>query len=151
MSGSGISWAICKSAPCSRQITMPAPHHSVFYRPDALHAAQPTVSKHWSHLCKNAEIQIHMSIFSLQSVSDHAIFSVGLLTAKNAHTSLKGEVSISSHLRQFSTWWCYLHLLQSASMIYTAPAAVNRYDILPPTGHTHTFNGPLSGTTQVSQ
>ena len=30
MSGSGISWAICKSAPCSRQTTMPAPHHSVF-------------------------------------------------------------------------------------------------------------------------
>ena len=30
MSGSGISWAICKSAPCSRQITTPAPHHSVF-------------------------------------------------------------------------------------------------------------------------
>ena len=29
-SGSGISWAICKSAPCSRQITKPAPHHSVF-------------------------------------------------------------------------------------------------------------------------
>ena len=35
MSGSGISWAICMSAPRSRQITMPAPHHSVFYRPDA--------------------------------------------------------------------------------------------------------------------
>ena len=30
VSGSGISWAICKSAPSSRQITMPAPHHSVF-------------------------------------------------------------------------------------------------------------------------
>ena len=30
MSGSGISWAICKSEPRSRQITMPAPHHSVF-------------------------------------------------------------------------------------------------------------------------
>jgi len=27
---SGISWAICKSAHCSRQITTPAPHHSVF-------------------------------------------------------------------------------------------------------------------------
>ena len=49
VSGSGISWAICKSAPSSRQITMPAPHHSVFYRPDALPAAQPTVSKHWRH------------------------------------------------------------------------------------------------------
>ena len=30
MSGSGISWAVCKSAPRSRQITTPAPHHSVF-------------------------------------------------------------------------------------------------------------------------
>jgi len=28
--GSGISWAICKSAPCSRQITTPAPHQSSF-------------------------------------------------------------------------------------------------------------------------
>ena len=30
MSGSGISWAICKSAPRSRQITTPAHQHSVF-------------------------------------------------------------------------------------------------------------------------
>jgi len=49
VSGSGISWAICKSAPCSRQTTTPAPHHSVFYKPDALPAAQPTASKHWRH------------------------------------------------------------------------------------------------------
>jgi len=28
VSGSGISWAICKSAPRSRQITTPATHHS---------------------------------------------------------------------------------------------------------------------------
>jgi len=34
------------SASRSRQITTPAPHHSVFYRPDALPVAQPTVSKH---------------------------------------------------------------------------------------------------------
>ena len=47
VSGIGISWAICKSAPRSRQITMPTPHYSVFYRPDALPAAQPTASKHW--------------------------------------------------------------------------------------------------------
>ena len=47
VSGYGISWAICKSAPHSTQITIPAPHHSVFYRPDALPASQPTVSKHW--------------------------------------------------------------------------------------------------------
>ena len=30
VSGSGISWAVCKSAPRCRQITTPAPHHSVF-------------------------------------------------------------------------------------------------------------------------
>jgi len=43
---SGISWAIYKFALCSRQITMPAPHHLVFYRPDVLSAAQPTALKH---------------------------------------------------------------------------------------------------------
>ena len=44
--GSGIGWAICKSAPRSRQITTPVPHRSVFYRLDALPATQPTASKH---------------------------------------------------------------------------------------------------------
>jgi len=46
VSDSGISRAVCKSAPRSRQITTPAPHHSFFYRLDALPAAQPTVSMH---------------------------------------------------------------------------------------------------------
>jgi len=49
VSGSGIGWTICKSAPRSREITTPAPHHSVFYRPDTLPAAQPAASKHWRH------------------------------------------------------------------------------------------------------
>ena len=31
VSGSGISWAICKSANCARQRTMPVPHHSTFF------------------------------------------------------------------------------------------------------------------------
>ena len=52
VSGSGISWARCKSAPYSRQITMPALHR-VFSRPDALPVAQPTASKHWQKLLKN--------------------------------------------------------------------------------------------------
>ena len=53
VSGSGISWAMCKSAPRSRQITTPAPHHSVFCRPDALPAAQPTASKHWKQVMQH--------------------------------------------------------------------------------------------------
>jgi len=43
VSGRGISWDVCKSASCSRQITTPAPHHSVFYR---LSALWPTAAKH---------------------------------------------------------------------------------------------------------
>jgi len=31
VSGSGIRWAICKSAPHSRHITMPVPQHSISY------------------------------------------------------------------------------------------------------------------------
>ena len=49
VSSSGISWAICKSAPHSRQITTPESHHSVFYRPDALPVVQPTASNHRRH------------------------------------------------------------------------------------------------------
>jgi len=48
VSDSGISSVICKSAPCPRQITTPAPHQSIFYRPDALSAAQPTASHSWT-------------------------------------------------------------------------------------------------------
>jgi len=36
VSGSGIHWGICKSASSSRQITMPAPHHSVFLQAGCL-------------------------------------------------------------------------------------------------------------------
>jgi len=61
VSGSGISRAICKSAHRSRQITTPATHHSVFYRPDALPATQPTASKHWRHKME--------LIFSIPSLS----------------------------------------------------------------------------------
>jgi len=57
VSGSGISWAICKSASRSRQITMPAPHHSVFLQAEhsscrptnsvkALKATVATVIRH---------------------------------------------------------------------------------------------------------
>ena len=63
VSGSGISWAVCKSAPRSRQITMPAPHQSYFYRPDALPAAQPTSSKHWRQLVgKKLTLYIYTSM-----------------------------------------------------------------------------------------
>jgi len=47
--------------------TTPAPHYSVFYRPDALPAAQPTASKHQSkeimlHVLRLAESQLNTSL-----------------------------------------------------------------------------------------
>jgi len=53
VSGSGICWAICKVC-TSSQTTTPTSHHSVFYRPDALPAAQPTASKHWRQFIAQA-------------------------------------------------------------------------------------------------
>ena len=66
VSGSAISWAICNSAPCSRQITTPAPNHSVFYRPDALPAAQPTASKHWRPVNCKCKYRNKSNIISIQ-------------------------------------------------------------------------------------
>ena len=60
VSGSGISWAICKSAPCSRQIAMPAPHHSVFLQAGCP-SCRPTNSvkalkaKLWTYYCENLQ------------------------------------------------------------------------------------------------
>ena len=55
VSGSGISWAVCKSAPRSRQ--KPRQHFTtqVFYRPNALPAAQPTASTHWRQIQQNKQ------------------------------------------------------------------------------------------------
>jgi len=63
MSGSGISWATGKSAPRSRQITTLASHHSVFYRPDALPAAQPTVSKHWRNIYHVTQVKLNQLVY----------------------------------------------------------------------------------------
>ena len=66
MSGSGISWAVCKSAPCSRQITTPAPHHSVFYRPCALPATQPSTEGNNNTVPNDHKILLRcVNVFSL--------------------------------------------------------------------------------------
>jgi len=71
VSGSGISWDIRKTATRSRQITMPAPPCSVFYRPDALPAPppQPTVSKHWRQLLNKLQLSICVFGYILQITS----------------------------------------------------------------------------------
>ena len=74
VSGSGISWAVCKSASRSRQITTPAPHRSVFYRPDALPVTQPTVSKHWRQK-GNKVIKSNLSLYRWCSQLAHYVLN----------------------------------------------------------------------------
>jgi len=64
MSDSGISSVVCKSAPRPRQITTPAPYHSVFYRPNVIPAAQPTAIKHWRHAATDWNIATLISSFT---------------------------------------------------------------------------------------
>ena len=45
VSGSEIRWAICKSAPCSRQITTPARHRSVFLQAECPSCRPPNSVK----------------------------------------------------------------------------------------------------------
>jgi len=67
VSGRGISWAICKSAPCSRQITMPTPHHSVFLQAGCP-SCRPTNSvKALKADCSNIINQKHKQWLSLMS------------------------------------------------------------------------------------
>ena len=47
VSGSGISWAICKSAPHPRQITVPAPHNSVFLQAGCHSCCSTNSIGHW--------------------------------------------------------------------------------------------------------
>jgi len=66
VSGSGISWAICKSAPRLRQKTTPASHYWVLYSPAALPATQPAVSKHWRcHQSTNKQTD-KFTVYNLQ-------------------------------------------------------------------------------------
>jgi len=55
------------SQKCCRWIATPAPQHSIFYWPDALPDAQPTVSKQWStENCKHSRAQAskHLPVLS---------------------------------------------------------------------------------------
>ena len=107
VSGSGISWAICKSAPHSRQITTPAPHHSVFYRPDALPATQPIVSKYWNKLkwiVHHKFLCVIVRQFLSQHVSCSALFSFG--SAELIAECLDSTCTISCICGVWMLGWC---------------------------------------------
>jgi len=67
VSGSGISWAICKSAPHSRQITTPAPHRSVFLQAGCP-SYHPTSSVKALHFTANLRRNLPVKIKLWKSV-----------------------------------------------------------------------------------
>jgi len=107
VSGSGISWAICKSAPRSRQITTPAPHK--FFLQAGCPSCRPTNSvkalkaqRHtnvpttlWkksckSHFCSNLILKFHTAIkYILQSWSLLYYFTNDKLFTADVVRSLK--------------------------------------------------------------
>ena len=106
VSGSGISWAICKSAPHSRQITTPTPHHSVFYRPDALPAAQPTASKHWRH-CTWQKLKLSSSLRTESMVSAYWFLFFGFIPS-NFSVYFWSPQCISYHNCSTKFPWCWV-------------------------------------------
>ena len=145
LSGSGISWAICKSASRSRQITMPAPHHSVFYGPDALPATQPTVSKHWrDYLYAYNGCKTGGGFGVLSSRCGWMHYISGLLNVcvcmcmclrvwRHFLTSLLSICSNFLHYisRRYVTetvwnWWCWIHWLSVTCSVLKGPLNPNQ-------------------------
>ena len=74
----------------------PSPHHSVFYRPDALPAAQPTASKQWRKLvsCKS---HINILCFLGLSLREHLRVLISLLVLPGTAQLPKGHFTWLDH------------------------------------------------------
>ena len=101
MSGTGISWAVCKSASHSRQTTIPAPQHSVFYRPDALPATQPTASKHW---------RPNRQCVCIIRLSEALRLSTFYLIVLVSSTRKLKQVLVTDEIRESTNFWYHLNV-----------------------------------------
>jgi len=102
---SSISWAICKSAPCSREITMPATHHSVFYRPDALPAAQPTASKHWRQHQQHKALKKLKELILIAKYQQTAQSFPDVSSNSKGRASYSEPIRVQQHQRQIEIIW----------------------------------------------
>jgi len=136
VSGSGISWAICKFAPRSRQITLPGPHHSVFYRPDALPATQPTASKHWRHICCAINVIILWffckNSWSGLSVIKCVTFKPLLFTSSFCQFSCIISLSPQPNHPQLPLYGISKLVMSPASLSHTAEGLLSSLDVRQP-------------------
>ena len=125
VSGSSMQ-VVCKSAPCFREITMPATHHSVFYGLNALPAAQATASKHWRikhwNICiKWPKPQLQKLCILLRyadweernvadnSCSDRATLDVMLRLSRNSMSETRRADALSCCTVRWPRWNIYQH------------------------------------------
>jgi len=71
---------------------MPAPHHSVYYRLDALPAAQPTASKHRRHL--NISYNMKIKLFHSSAIKSSQPFKPKQHSQKFIHQPAYYRLSI---------------------------------------------------------
>ena len=121
MSGIGISSAICKSAPHSRQITTPAPHHSVFLQAECP-SCRPTNSvkstggftlftiapKKTNSNCCTAALAVYLQLFNtsyyLHSPSTTGGTRVDMLRLAATASSDKGWISAQRQINMEKEW-----------------------------------------------
>ena len=70
-----------------QQTTTPAPHHSVFYGPDALPTTQPTASKHWRHWKQSMKLLLGKHELAYVNVTVIKVCSIEYLTTNRINDS----------------------------------------------------------------
>ena len=128
MSGSGISWAICKSAHRSRQITTPA-HHSVFYR----------VFYRMPFLPPNQQCQSTEGII-IQSISQSMVYFFCSITAGlglQCHKIVKNDI-LQTMTNGFQngcrppSWICWIYIWTTHRVLRPVFLAIRFEDFLLP-------------------
>ena len=95
------SASICKSsAPRSRLITTPAPHHSIFYRPDAFSDAQPTALKHRRQMRRRKNCQNGKNHKKYKVVKTTAVSTVVSGLGISSHADVVAAPCSCSHLAE---------------------------------------------------
>ena len=94
--GSGISWTICRSfTPCCRQITMPAPHHSMFTGrmlfPTPNHHCQSTEGNECCMQCKHRFLQCITTIWFPFVKCSSAVVVVWMQTDRHKLQDIKRD------------------------------------------------------------
>jgi len=127
VSGSGISWATCKSAPRSRQITTPVPYHSVFT------GRMPFLSPNQQRQSTEGTCQSAVRCLSTDGLIDLFVlftvfFSVAVSVSIIISCTFNVHRGVMSLMQPFSTSARVSSVLRKG--LLTAKCAVNHVDAL---------------------